>query len=322
VGQLWLCYTLSGDPLFEAAARRWAAHLAPRQADETTHDLGFLFDLSHVLGFQATGEASFKAPALTAARTLARRFNRRGRFIQAWGPLDAAPELRGRAIIDTLMNLRLLYWAGQESSAPNLAEMATATAHTCRLSQVRPDFSTAHVADYDPDSGAFLRQETHQGFSPQSCWSRGQSWAVYGFAEAYRCSREADFLAASRGLAEYALAHLPPDGAPYWDYASPLIPNDLRDSSAGAILAAGLLKLAAVDQAQAGRWRQAAARLVELLYQNYSSRGSGEPGVLLHGTRSKPHGLVDHCLVYGDYYFLEALILLTRPGLFEPEGVH
>ena len=33
----------------------------------------------------------------------------------------------------------------------------------------------------------------------------------------------------------------------------------------------------------------------------------------MHGTRSKPHNLMDHGLIYGDYYFVEALMRLSKP---------
>jgi hypothetical protein len=46
---------------------------------------------------------------------------------------------------------------------------------------------------------------------------------------------------------------------------------------------------------------------------NYSGRCTAEPSILVHGTRSKPHGLMDHGLIYGDYYFVEALLKLISP---------
>lgn len=312
VGLLWLAYTQTGDDALQQAARAWSSRLAPRQLDSTTHDLGFLFGLSHVLGARITGDVTLKPPALTAARTLMRRFNARGRFFPAWGSPDAPDERRGRAIIDTMMNLDLLYWASQETGDPVYARQATQHVQTTLTFLVRPDWSTAHVADFDPGTGEFFKQDTHQGLSATSCWSRGQSWAVYGFAETFRHTGDAAFLAAARNLAEYALRRLPPDQVPYWDYDSPLIPDDVRDSSAASILAAALLRLAAreTDAGMAKRWQCAAAGIVESLWRDYCSRGTAEPSILLHGTRNKPRGAMDHGLIYGDYYFVEALTLL------------
>jgi unsaturated chondroitin disaccharide hydrolase len=315
VGLLWLAFVHTGDSRYATAARAWAARLLPRQWDTTTHDLGFLFELSFVLGSKVTGDASLKAPAIQAARTLSRRFNARGNFIQAWGPLDGLASQRGRAIIDTMMNLDLLFWARHESGDPGLAEIAVKQAYTALERHVRPDWSTAHVADFDPDTGAFLKQDTAQGMSATSCWSRGQAWAMYGFAECYRETRDPTFLDVARHLANYCLLHLPEDRVPYWDYDSPLIPDDVRDSSAAAILASGLLNLSRLDVEQTQRWYGASLAMLESLWHNYSARGTEEPCILLHATSSKTAGYMDHGLIYGDYYFVEALTRLAKPDL-------
>lgn len=314
-GLLWLAYAHSGDQALAAEARRWTERLLPRQDDASTHDLGFLFQLSCILGGRLTGDDALARPALQAARTLSRRFNEQGKYLQAWGPPTGTPEQRGRAIVDTMMNLYLLHWATRTTGDPLFARQATEHAHTVLRCQVRPDWSTAHVIDFDPDSGQFLRQETHQGLSATSCWSRGQAWAIYGFTESFRWTGHADFLSAARGLAGYVLHHLPPDHVPYWDYDSQLIPDDVRDSSAAAIAASALLLLSSVetDAGQATRWRSAGTAMLAALWQGYSSRKSNEPCILLHGTRSKPHGLLDHGLIYGDYYFVEGLTRLLAP---------
>jgi unsaturated chondroitin disaccharide hydrolase len=313
VGLLWQAYAHTHDPDLEKAARTWAAYLAPRQFDTSTHDLGFLFELSHILGYQLTGDASFVPPALMAAKSLSQRFNPRGSFFQAWGLLDAPAELRGRAIVDTMMNLNLLFWASRQTGDPQFARMAEAHARTVMKYQVRPDFTTSHVIDFDPESGAFLKQDTHQGFRADSCWSRGQAWAVYGFGNCFRSTDDPLFLETARHLADYAVANLPADQVPYWDYRSPEIPDDVRDSSAASILASGLLHLSGLESAPeaCSRWRSHADAILQSLWENYSSRGTSEPSILIHGTRSKPQGLMDHGLIYGDYYFVEALMKLT-----------
>lgn len=311
-GLLWLAFAQTGDSSFEQTAREWTAKLAPRQNDTSTHDLGFLFELSHVLGAQLTGDALLQVPALNAARALIQRYNSKGGFIRAWGALNAEQN-RGRAIIDTLMNLALLYWATRETGDRTFADSATAHAYTALKYQVRSDWSTAHVMDFDPDTGLFLKQDTHQGLSATSCWSRGQAWAVYGFAEIYRNTGNRVFLDASCNCAEYAVHRLPADHVPYWDYDSPLIPNDVRDSSAAAILASGMLILAEQDRANAERWRGEARTILQSLWESYASRGTYEPSILIHATRSKPHGAMDSGLIYGDYYFVEALLRMVAP---------
>jgi unsaturated chondroitin disaccharide hydrolase len=317
VGLLWLAYAYTRDREFERQARKWAARLAARQYDTTTHDLGFLFELSHVMGANLTGDETLKGPALQAARTLTLRFNQKGKFFQAWGDLDAPATLRGGAIIDTMMNLDLLFWAAQETGEACFVEQAIAHARNCLKHQVRQDFSTSHGADFDPETGQFIKLSTYQGLSADSCWSRGHSWSVYGFTDCYRATNDPVFLATARSLAEHALVRLPEDLIPYWDYDSPLIPHDVRDSSAGAILSSGLLYLASIetDASLAERWSCAAGNILRSLWENYSSRESLEPSLLIHATRSKPEGYMDHGLIYGDYYFVEALLRLMDPDL-------
>ncbi len=314
-GLIWLAYAHTQDPVLLGAARAWTERLAPRQHDLGTHDLGFLFELSYILGSKLTGDEQLKGPAIQAARSLIQRFNEKGGYIQAWHAINDTPEWRGRAIVDTLMNLYLLYWASQETGDPAFARIATAHANTALKRQVRDDWSTAHVMDFDPDTGAFIKQDTHQGLSPTSCWSRGQAWAVHGFAESYRWTHNETYLNASRSLAEYMLRRNPPDRVPFWDYDSGLIPNDVRDSSAGSILASAMLNLARLekDSLKAHRWRDAAEDMLEALWQHASSRENGDPSILIHATRSKPAGFMDSALIYGDYYFVEALTRLSAP---------
>ncbi|RME59580.1 MAG: hypothetical protein D6790_10515 [Caldilineae bacterium] len=173
------------------------------------------------------------------------------------------------------------------------------------------------MGDFDAETGVWLRRETHQGFCHDTCWSRGQAWGVYGFTTCYRHTGIESFLWTARAMAEYTIANLPDDLVPYWDYGCPDIPNTYRDSSAASATACGLLDLAACepDPDRAARWKDWARQITDSLWCNYSSRGTDVPALLLHGSRSVPHGYMDHALIYGDYYFLEALTKLARPDL-------
>ncbi|KAA3659593.1 MAG: hypothetical protein DWQ04_21890, partial [Chloroflexi bacterium] len=172
-----------------------------------------------------------------------------------------------------------------------------------------------------------LRQETHQGLSHDSCWSRGLAWGLYGFAEAYRWTDDAVFLHTARHIARYAIANAPEDKVPFWDYNSLDIPNTYRDSSAASVIAAGLLELASgeTDAALAAQWRAEAEAITVSLWENYSTRetatstalSAGVPAILLLGSRSVPHNLMNHPLIYGDYYFVESVLRLLKPELVE-----
>ena len=192
-------------------------------------------------------------------------------------------------------------------------------ARTSRATIVRADGSIAQVGDFDPDTGLFIHQETHQGFGFDGCWSRGHAWGQYGFATAYLYTGLDSFLEASKKTAKYAKEYLPEDLIPYWDYNSPDIPDTYRDSSATSVYACGLLELARAEDKskQTTQWQTLAKQMVTSLWENYSTRGTDMPAILKEGSRSVPHGYMDNALIYGDYYFLEALTKLTRPDIAE-----
>lgn len=318
-GLLWLAHAATGSPKFETAARRWTTELSWLKTTTLTHDLGFIFYLSNVLGYRITGDEMLLPDALVAAETFTQRYNPRGEFMQAWGRIDGLPHERGRINVDLMMNMPFFYWASGQTGEMKYGRIASRHARTSRHVLMRPDGSISQVADFHPDTGVFLRQETFQGLSFDTCWSRGLGWALYGFAEAYRWTGDAVFLHTARQIAQYAIANAPADKVPFWDYDSLDIPNTYRDTSAASVIAAGLLELAAGETAPAlaGQWRAEAEAILVSLWQNYSTRETDVSAILLHGSRSVPHNYMDHPLIYGDYYFVEAVLRLLKPDLIE-----
>lgn len=316
-GLLWLAAVHTKDNRFETAARQWTQELAWLKETTLTHDLGFIFYLSNVLGYRITGDEALLPDALEAAETFTQRYNARGEFMQAWGRIDGPPQERGRINVDLMMNMPFFLWASAQSGDLRYGRIATRHARTSRHTLMRPDGSISQVADFNPDTGVFLRQETHQGLSHDTCWSRGLGWALYGFAEIYRWTNDDVFLFTARHIAQYAIANAPADKVPFWDYNSLDIPNTYRDTSAASVIAAGLLELAAgeTDNELAKQWRAEAEAITVSLWENYSTRGTAVPAILREGSRSVPHNLMDHPLIYGDYYFVETLIRLLRPDL-------
>ncbi len=310
VGCLWLAAMLSGNARYAVSARHWADRLAGREHDDATHDLGFLFYPSHAVADLLAPDGALAGRARTAAETLLNRFVDARGYIQAWGP-RGHPDWVGTSTIDTMMNLPLLWWATRKTGDARYA--AAAAAHTATTARhfFRPDGSTYHLVVYGRTPGDEPRKTTFQGFAPESCWARGQAWAICGFAVAYRETRNEQFLAAAERAARHFLARLPQDRIPYWDFDDPTIPEAPRDSSAGAIAADGLLELAAAHPTPArGReWREHAASVLEALAEHCQNRRPEEiDGALLHGCYSRPHGEgVDAALTWGDYFYLHAL---------------
>lgn len=320
IGIIWLAYLRTGDAVLRDAAYQWAARLEPRKSDTSTHDMGFLFYPSFVRGYRITGDRYFRDVALDAAHALASRFHTPGNYIQAWDELED-PVHRGRTIVDTVMNLPLLLWAAEEDNDPALREIAIAVAETTARHHVRADGSTYHVVDFDPATGQPVRRGTHQGLHDESCWTRGQAWAIYGFSRVARMTHRQDFQDVARRLADYFVAHSPRDSVPPWDFSASG-PNEPRDAAAGAIAADGLLDLAvgAEDGEESRRRTDQAHDLLNVLISRCLSQGhEDQQGLLLHATADRPrNSAVDETLIYGDHYFFESLLRVTAPSIIEP----
>lgn len=315
-GVLWLAYGYSGEDPYEREAVKWAEKFAPRRTDENTHDLGFVFYFSHVIGLRVgASREELREYALTAAETLTKRFHPKAGLLQSWGPVGH-PELGGTSAIDTMMNLPLLWWAHEQTDRDEFHEIALRHARTSAREYLRPDGSTYHELNFDPDSGAVLDKTTFQGLSDDSCWSRGQAWGITGWAIAYRYSGEENLLAASEAAAEFYWDKVPGDRVPFWDFRDPKIPDCPRDSSAAAAAISGFLQLARVhpEEDRAKRYENWARLGMESLIEGYMSPASDDhQGILLHACYSKPHNEgVDSSVIWGDYFFLQNLIECLR----------
>jgi unsaturated chondroitin disaccharide hydrolase len=313
-GELWLAGELTGDRAWTARAQRWTAPLASQVHRTDTHDLGFVVDDS--FGAQLTDTGAGAEDVVTAARSLATRYSPTVHAIKSWdtqGDDDKRGTWPFTVIIDTTMNLALLDRAASlPGGDPTWKDIATQHALTASRTNMRPDGSTAHVAVFDPNTGAFLKRDTWQGASPDSTWSRGQGWAIHGFAAQARAANNPELRAAAVKAADWWLAHTSPGNrVPPWDFSKP---TEERDTSAAAVAASGLLDLAdQVGGADGARYRQAAGEtLDELATKDVAPAG---PALLAHATGGKPQDdEVDVGIVYADYYFLEAARRWTDPA--------
>lgn len=317
-GILWLAYEISGTERYRETATKQLEDYRKRIEDRIatdTHDLGFLYSLSCVAAYKLTGDEGAKQTALAAADLLISRYFEKPGIIQAWGDLND-PEQRGRMIIDCLMNLPLLYWASAVSGDPKYAKYAYSHARQSASYLVREDASTYHTFYMDPVSGAPLYGKTHQGYSDNSCWARGQAWAIYGFTLSYLYTKDWYFIELAQKLANYFLNRLPQDYVAYWDLVFTDGPEE-RDSSAAAIGVCGLLELVkhlAADNQNRVLYRNGALKILASLVSRYSVKDSDESnGFLLHAVYNKPKAEgVDECCIWGDYFYCEALVRVMK----------
>jgi len=308
-GLLWLVYRETNDARLCAIAESCERKLDSVLwgFDELWHDVGFMWSLTSVARYKLLKADDSRRRALLAASVLAARFNLRGQFIRAWNENRV-----GWAIIDTMMNLPLLYWASACTGDPRFKYIAMAHADTALRHFVRSDGSCRHIVSFNPDTGAFIEAVSGQGEAPESAWSRGIAWAIYGLALSYRYTGEARYLVASRRAAEFLLDNLPADRIPYWDFRSPVSPDICRDSSAGACAASGLLELASLlPDGDGARMQRAGAAMLQALDERCGAWDGGEEGLLRMGAGNVPEGQnINVSLIYGDYFFVEALAKL------------
>ena len=313
-GMLWIMYGMTGREYFRDAAWEWDARLEACFVKENNlhHDVGFQFLPTAVIKYKLTGDEQARRRGLLAAGFLAGRFNPAGNFIRAWNQ-----DKTGWAIIDSAMNLSLLFWAAEETGDPRFAHIAAAHARTVLTEFIRPDGSVCHVVSFDPFTGKKIDSLGGQGYDGNSAWSRGQAWAVYGMANTWRYTKDGQFLEAAERVAGYFLAHLEKSGLPCWDFRAPDREAEPLDSSAAAIAVCGLLELAEAGTEKADFYREAAGKLLGNLELRCGAPGEASwEGLLLHGTGHRPAGeQVDVSLIYGDYFYLEALARLEGWGV-------
>lgn len=318
-GMLWILYDMTGDRSYREWAWSWDERLEQCFTRESNlhHDVGFQFLPTAVMKFKLTSDRDARRRGLFAANFLAGRFNLAGPYLRAWNPI-ASPEAWNRhntgwAIIDSMMNLSLLYWASEEIQDPRFAHIATAHADTVLRHFIRADGSVLHIASFDPSSGQFIESIGGQGFSPKSAWSRGAAWALYGMANTYRATGESRFLDASRRVADFFIEHLESDAVPLWDFRAEPREDQPRDTSAAACAASGMLELADLVGGEDGAtYRDAALAILHSLATSYAAWNDPVyEGILREATGHYPAGQnINVSLIYGDYFFVEAMAKL------------
>jgi unsaturated chondroitin disaccharide hydrolase len=320
-GVLWFLYEFTGKENWKTQAQAYTANIEREKFNGGTHDMGFKVYCSFGTGYRLTKDAAYKEVIIQSAKTLSTRFKPVIGCLRSW---DHHREQWGfPVIIDNMMNLELLFEATKLSGDSSFYKIAVSHANTTMKNHFRPDYSSYHVVDYDTVTGKVVRKNTHQGYSDESAWSRGQAWGLYGYTMCYRETKNPVYLQQAEHIASFIFNHpnMPKDLVPYYDFNAPGIPNEPRDASAAAIAASGLYELSLYSK-QGKKYRALADKIMESLTSNYRSPvGQNKGFILLHSTGSKPgNSEVDVPLNYADYYYLEALLrskkLNTKQSMF------
>ena len=333
IGELWRLYARTKDEKYHKWAELWSSHMIGQEAAQN-HDAGFLYFYSSALGFELTHKVAYRESALRAAARLKELYNPETQLIPAWRPKG------DDTIIDTMMNLQILWWASCETHDPEWREIGLQHALRSADWLIRPDGSVIQSVHYNPGGnpqqfslGGSPSQEhkvsipnhaavgeevfthTHQGFSADSTWARGAAWALYGFTVAYTETHEPRMLDTAQRVADFISANLPADRVPWYDLDDEGVHFRNRDASAGAIMAGGFLRLSevAADNARRVKYREEGERITQSLIQHYltpvGANDATPPGLLRHASSTRPQ---DGPLIYAQYYLLDALLWLDE----------
>lgn len=320
-GCYWLAYELTGDDFFRKTAE---SHLETyrKRVDEcigmNDHDVGFVFTPSCVAQYKITGNEEAKKAALDACKYFYdNSYSKEGKFIirafRGWNEGYGC-----RTMMDSLMNAPLLFWAGSEIGNKDYFTAAHDHNKTTEKYLIRNDASSFHHYQFDPETAGPVKGVTLQGYSDDSCWGRGHSWGVYGFPIAYSYTKDETLVEVHKNITYYMLNRLHDDCIPYWDYIFTQGSDEPRDSSCAVISACGMNEMCRYlpDSAeQKSVFESAANQMLEAVIDNCTGDiGKEYDGLICHVTHALPQKQgIDECAVYGDYFYLEALLRYLKP---------
>lgn len=338
-GMMWQLYHATGEELYKEIALEIEKKLDKNLMTfwGMDHDSGFKWLTTAVANYRLTGSEQAYNRGRLAADNLMGRFNLAGRFIRAWNDSEECSRA-GWAIIDCMMNLPLLYWAYEETKDPRYLQVAVAHADTAEKYFIRPDGSANHIVEFDPFTGEFIKSHGGQGVGVGSSWTRGQAWAIYGFALSYLHTKNEKYLNVACKVADYFIYNIPDTGFIPVDFRQPA-DCTLEDSTAAAIAACGMLEIAKVMQDgevqiqgavgngeansqvgsgpdQVDKYFAAAVHMLKNLAEHRCNWSRDCDNILEKCTAAFHDKEHEFSIIYGDYYFIEAIFKLTGEELF------
>lgn len=336
-GTMWYIYEYTQDPDMLSLALKHTDRMADILDYPTHHDIGFQVNNSYGHAYRLTGDDAYLPLIYAAAQRLSARMNPVCGVTRSWDAEGGVYPV----IIDNMMNLELLENASKLFEDPGLDIVARTHANTTMKNHFRDDYTCYHLLDYNPETGEVMVKRTVQGYADETCWSRGEAWALYGYTMMFRETGLEPYLEQAEHVAEYILSVLPEDGIPYWDFNAPGTPCALpadakgcpevydwkegepvkRDASAAAIMASAFVDLSRLtaDPAASKTYIATAEKMLRTLASpEYLCQKGDNGGFLvkhcvgnLHGGKNGPTE-VDVPLTYADYYFVEALVKFNK----------
>ncbi len=314
-GYMWLLYVGTKDDVYRQTAETAEKLLdgAFAEYDHLHHDAGFMWHISAGVNYRLTGNKSSRLRALYAADFLAARYNPIGKYIRSWNDTNA--DGYNKLIIDSMMNIPMLYWAAKEHDDDRFKQMAVNHADTVMKTHIRPDGTSHHIVEIDSKTGEAMFPLGGQGYELGSTWTRGQAWAIYGFTLSYIHTGDEKYLMTAKKVANAFIACA---AQQEW-----LVPIDFRqpdeprvyDTTAAACAVCGLIEIAKTcSKYDVKNYLNAALKLLKAIDEKAADYTTDNDNLLNYGSEAYYPGRgeagLNTAIIYGDYFYTEAIYKL------------
>ena len=312
-GLMWLMYeaTKNDDYKLTAIESEKMMDKCFESVETLHHDVGFMWHIMSGANYRLTGDMAARNKNIFCAMSLASRYDATGNYIRSWNGKWQGMDNNGWTIIDCMLNSPMLHWASKEIDDTRFSKIAVRYADMAMRDHVRPDGSVNHIVVHDPDQpDTVIETKGGQGYGVGSCWSRGASWALYGFVLSYIHTKDQKYLDTAKKVAHYFIMNLEMnDWKALCDFRSPETPV-IYDSSAACIAACGMIEIAQnVPEFGKDMSISAAIKTLKALDAEFCDYSDNEDSIVLKGTGMYAHA--HHIpLVYADYFYTEAILKL------------
>lgn len=311
-GLMWLMYIGTGKDCYKETAE-----ISEKTMDKAFtfmqdwhHDVGFMWHILSGVNYRLTGDKNAKNRNIIAAMSLMSRYNVSGKYIRCWNGKLGDEDVAGWSIIDCMMNIPILYWASDLIGDTRFKKVAMIHADMSMRDHVRNDGSINHIVVHDTESPKVLCVKAGQGYSETSCWSRGDAWALYGFILSYIHTKEQRYLDTALKVADYFIKETEKtEWLPRLDFCQPETPL-YYDSTAGAIAACGLIEIAK-NTSDGDKYLISAIQILKAMEKVWCDWSEKEDGILQMGSEAY-YGKKHLNIIYGDYFFTEAILKLKN----------
>lgn len=300
-GIYWLCYAYTKDESFSKTALE-ISDLFKNIEIIRSQCQGILYMPVCMPAYRDFGSEKAKEILLKGADTLMDMFEPGRNYFRAWKDIK-------NFSVDSIINICIMHWASQMTGDSKYYDAALKHIDTEIELLVRSDGSTYNLADFD-DKGVMMGYSSNHLLTGDGCWSRGHAWAMYGFAMHYKFTGKQQFLDCYKKLASYFLGNLDDGFVPCWDLKLSNT-GEAPDTSAAAIAVCSILEMSRLlpDDKMISGFKQKADLIMYNLIKNFSvAYDNYIDALMLGGTYNIQANWCDEALIFGDYFYLEALV--------------